>query len=87
MEKVLLLRKKNYDTKRHQNCYSYIVKRNDAIKLLEDIYPYLIIPTKESRAQLILLKYKAVTPRNGRYSEEMLKSKIDFYNEFISIKQ
>ena len=86
MEKVLLLRKKNYDTKRHQNCYSYIVKRNDDIKLLEDIYPYLIIPTKKSRAQLILLKYKAVTPRNGRYSEEMLKSKIDFYNEFISIK-
>lgn len=41
---MLLLRKKNYDTKRHQNCYSYIVKRNDAIKLLEDIYPYLIIP-------------------------------------------
>ena len=37
-------------------------------------------------AQLILTKYKLVTPRNGRYSEEMLKAKIDFYNEFISIK-
>ena len=35
---------------------------------------------------LILTKYKLVTPRNGRYSEEMLKAKIDFYNEFISIK-
>ena len=62
------------------------LKYNDAIKLIEDIYPYLIIPTKKKRAQLILTRYKDVTPRNGRYSEEMLKDKMDFYNEFISIK-
>ena len=48
--------------------------------------PDLIIPAKKKRAQLILTKYKLVTPRNGRYSEEMLKAKINFYNEFISIK-
>ena len=48
--------------------------------------PDLIIAAKKKRAQLILTKYKLVTPRNGRYSEEMLKAKIDFYNEFISIK-
>ena len=48
--------------------------------------PDLIITDKKKRAQLILTKYKLVTPRNGRYSEEMLKAKIDFYNEFISIK-
>ena len=48
--------------------------------------PDLIISAKKKRAQLILTKYKLVTPRNGRYSEEMLKAKIDYYNEFISIK-
>ena len=46
----------------------------------------LIIPSKKKRAELILTKYKLVTSRNGGYSEEMLKAKIDFYNEFISIK-
>ena len=40
----------------------------------------LIIPSKKKRAELILTKYKLVTPRNGRYSEKMLKSKIYFYN-------
>ena len=62
------------------------IEYNDAIKLIEAVYPYLIIPAKKKRAQLILTKYKLVTPRNGRYSEEMLKAKLDFYNEFISIK-
>ena len=81
-----IINKKNYNPEKHQNCYSYIVKYNDAIKLIEAVSPYLIIPSKKNRAQLILTKYYLVTPRNGRYSEEMLKAKIDFYNEFISIK-
>ena len=84
--KGVIVSKKNYNPEKHQDCYSYTLKYNDAIKLIEDIYPYLIIPTKKKRAQLILTRYKDVTPRNGRYSEEMLKDKMDFYNEFISIK-
>lgn len=61
--------KKNYNTEKHKDCYSYILKRNDAINLLEEIYPYLIIETKRERANLILTKYKMLTPRNDRYSE------------------
>lgn len=37
-------------------------------------------------AELILTKYKKVTPRNGRYNEEMKANKKRFYEEFISIK-
>lgn len=71
---------KNYNPERHQDCYSYQLKYTDAINLIKDIYPYLIIKTKRKRAELILKKYKSVTPRNGRSSKEMLKSNIDFYS-------
>ncbi|EKQ55459.1 MULTISPECIES: LAGLIDADG family homing endonuclease [unclassified Clostridium] len=84
--KGVIKQKKNYDNFKHKDCYSYILKYNDAIKLLKEIYPFLIINSKRKRAELILNKYKSLTPRNGRYSDELLKAKSDFYNEFISIK-
>ncbi|MDF2883079.1 MAG: hypothetical protein K0R54_3636 [Clostridiaceae bacterium] len=86
IRKGVIKQKKNYNSSKHKDCYSYILKYNDAIKLLEEIYPYLIINSKRKRAELILNKYKALTPRNGRYSEELLKAKYEFYTEFISIK-
>ena len=82
----IIKNKKNYNPENHRNCYSYILKYDDAIKFLEDIYPYLIIKSKKMRAFLIINEYKNVTPRNGRYSSHMLKIKEEFYKEFISIK-
>lgn len=81
-----IIKKKNYNQSLHKNCYSYILRRNDAINFIKEIYPFLIIESKKKRAKLILDKYKSLTSRNGRYSYEMLKAKEDFYNEFISIK-
>jgi len=78
--------KKNYNKDNHKDSYTYTVKYNDAIELLKQIQPYLIIETKKKRAELILSKYKKVTPRNGRYNEEMKTNKERFYEEFISIK-
>lgn len=84
--KGVIKRKKNYNIAEHKDCYSYVLKYNDAIVFLQEIYPYLIINSKKKRAGLILNKYKSVTSRNGRYSDELLKEKLNFYNEFISIK-
>lgn len=81
-----ITKKKNYDLEHHRDCYSYILRRNDAIDFLKEIYPYLIIDSKKRRANLILEKYKSLTPRNGRYSTELLKAKKLFYEEFIRIK-
>lgn len=81
-----IISKKNYNPEIHKDCYSYILRRNDAINLIQEIYPYLIINSKKNRAQLIIEKYKLLTPRNGRYSDEMIKAKENFYNEFIAIK-
>lgn len=84
--KGVIKRKKNYNIADHKDCYSYILKYNDAIVFLQEISKYLIINSKKKRAELILNKYKSVTPRNGRYSDELLQEKLNFYNEFISIK-
>ena len=86
VEKGVIKRKKNYNISEHKDCYSYVLKYNDAIVFLQEIYPYLIINSMRKRAELILNKYKSVTPRNGRYSDKLLQEKINFYNEFISIK-
>ncbi|AUN16358.1 LAGLIDADG family homing endonuclease [Clostridium botulinum] len=79
-------RKKNYNTEKHTDSFIYTIKYNDAINLLIQIEPYLVIKNKKTRARLIIEKYKSLTPRNGKYSNEMLKAKEEFYKEFISIK-
>lgn len=45
--KGTIINKKNYNPDKHQNCYIYILKYNDAIKFIESVYPYLIIPSKK----------------------------------------
>lgn len=82
----IIISKKNYNPHLHKDCYSYVLKYNAAISLLEDITPYLIIDSKIKRANLILEKYKELTPRNGRYTNELIEKKILFYNEFLSVK-
>lgn len=77
--------KKNYKPHFHENSFTYIVKYNDAITMLEMIEPYLVIKQKKQRAQLIINRYKSLTPRNGRYSAEQLNAKMQFYKDFMAI--
>ncbi|MGO5073270.1 LAGLIDADG family homing endonuclease [Clostridium sporogenes] len=79
-------RKKNYNTEEHTDSFTYTIKYNDAINLLVQIEPYLVIKNKQKRAKLIIEKYKSVTLQNGKYSDEMLKTKEKFYKEFINVK-
>lgn len=76
--------KKNYNIDKHKNSYSYEVRYNDAINILIEIEPYLIIKSKKKRARLIIEKYKELTPRNGHYTNEMIEAKEEFYNQFIN---
>ncbi|WP_202768134.1 hypothetical protein [Clostridium paridis] len=66
--------------------FSYIKEYNDAIKLLELISPYLIINSKRFRTDMIITEYKSLTPRNGRYLDEFLERKLDFYQGFMEVK-
>lgn len=49
-----------------------------AIELLKEVLPYLKHEVKLDRARLIVDEYYAVTPRNGKYTEDMRKRKADF---------
>ncbi|WP_346929116.1 hypothetical protein [Clostridium sp.] len=82
----VIIKKKNYNPEKHKLSYSFVIKQNNAIKLLEDIYPYLIIESKRKRAEMIITQYKSLTPRNGRYTDEQLAKKESFYEEFINAK-
>ncbi|WP_346935510.1 hypothetical protein [Clostridium sp.] len=82
----VIIKKKNYNPEKHKLSYSFVIKQNNAIKLLEDIYPYLIIESKRKRAEMIITQYKSLTPRNGRYTDELLAKKEMFYEEFINAK-
>lgn len=71
----VIIKKKNYNPEKHKLSYSFVIKQNNAIKLLEDIYPYLIVESKRKRAEMIITQYKSLTPRNGRYTDEQLAKK------------
>ena len=46
---------------------------SDSLRILKEIHPFLRV--KRKQAYLILKHYKEVTPRNGRYSPELLEKK------------
>jgi hypothetical protein len=78
--------KKNYDLNKYSNSFVYTLKYEEALLLLKLIEPYLVINTKKIRAKFILDYYKKLTPRNGKYTKEMLEAKNKFYQDFMDIK-
>ncbi|MDT8858703.1 LAGLIDADG family homing endonuclease [Alkalihalobacillus sp. MEB130] len=77
--------KKNYHPSFHKNSFSLIIKnKEDIFYLLKSIIPYLRIPQKIKRANLILHKYNIVTRRNGKYTPDALISKRQFEHDFFS---
>jgi hypothetical protein len=69
----------------HTPSYAYKVANTQALDLLGQICSYLQT-YKKARAELVLAKYKALTPRNGRYSTELLANREQFVQEFLAIK-
>lgn len=69
----------------HKQAYKQNLKYNKVIDMLNEISEYLLEPSKKARADLILNKYKEVTPQNGRYSEEKLKQKMQFEEDFFNL--
>ena len=80
-----IINKKNYNEEKYLDSYTYRVIYDNAIKLLKQIEPYLIINRKKLRAKHIIDNYKNVTPRNGKYSNEMKKKKEQFYIDFMAL--
>lgn len=68
----------------HKPCWSWKVTYNAAINFLSIILPYMKEPQKIHRARLLVEKYKLVTPRNGKYNEELLAKRSAFNQEFFA---
>lgn len=71
--------KKQRKLSHHSLAYTLKVRDNHAIRLLNDIKQWLII--KRRHAELITGRYKKPTPRNGKYTDEMLRKKLEFVFE------
>lgn len=67
----------------HKQSWSWRLTNDTVFPFLQAIIKYMKEPTKIYRANLLLEEYKKVTPRNGKYSEEMSAKKLDFQERFF----
>lgn len=61
--------------------YTNLPKCLDILKNIKSIHPI-----KSKRIALVLSKMKSLTPRNGKYTKEMLAAREKFQSDFLSIK-
>lgn len=69
----------------HNVSWDWKIAHNLALEFLKDILPYMRIQRKIRRAELLLSEYKNLTPRNGKYSSEMLAAKLDLVDRFHKV--
>lgn len=67
---------------RHSPSYHYFLSCSQALALLEQLHPYLRT-YKRARADLALRHYRALTPRNGKYTPEQRASRARFEDLFL----
>ena len=69
----------------HTPSFAYAVYNRQALALLQKILPYLTSYNRQ-RAEIILRDYVKLTPRNGKYTSEIVAEKIQFENTVLAIK-
>ncbi|MFH1875102.1 MAG: LAGLIDADG family homing endonuclease [Pseudomonadota bacterium] len=63
----------------HNQAFVYEIRDDKALKFLAEIKDLLII--KKPHAKLLIDCYKKVTPRNGKYTKEMMAKKMKLVAE------
>lgn len=69
------IRKKVRKLPQHHQAYTWTVRDNRAISLLKIVEKLLIV--KRSHSELITRNYKKLTPRNGKYTAEQARKKLE----------
>ena len=64
----------------HSPSFTYSISNRQALQLLEQIAPYLR-SYKATRAKVIIENYINLTPRNGRYTEDIRTER----NRFLTL--
>ena len=76
--------KKTYQVQ-HKPGFAYSITNRQALSLLEQIVNYLQ-SYKKSRAELVLAEYIKLTPRNGKYSDELASKREQFIKTFFQLQ-
>lgn len=76
---------KRVSSARHTPSFVYAVTSAQALDLLRQVLPWLQ-SYKRQRAELALRSYAMLTPRNGKYSKELLEKRQEFEQEFLNLK-
>ena len=69
----------------HSISYDWKLTDRRTLRFLQVVRPYLVIERKLRRCDLLLQAYLECTPRNGRYTEDMLLKKQAFLDNFASL--
>ncbi len=69
----------------HSISYDWRLTDRRALVFLKSIRPHLHIQRKIRRIDLLLTSYITSTPRNGRYTNAMLKQKQELVEQFFSL--
>lgn len=69
----------------HTPSFTYAVYNRQALIIVEQVLSFLK-SYKRERAELILSNYLTLTPRNGKYSDDLLARKNEFEKAVLSLK-
>lgn len=75
--------KKKTTQSHHTPSFTYAIYNRQALSLLEQISEYLMT-YKKRRTELILQNYIKLTPRNGKYTEQMKLEREIFEKEVLT---
>lgn len=68
----------------HTPSFVFVIYSRQALDLLQRILPYLRT-YKRARAELLLRRYVLATPRNGRYTPELIEARAALERDFFAI--
>lgn len=67
----------------HKQAWVWHARYSAALNFLSQVRPWLRVPEKCRRADLLLQEYPRLTPRNGKYTSEMRTQKLAFEDRFF----
>lgn len=76
--------RKKASSDRHTPSYCFAISSRQALALLREIQPHLR-SYKRLRAEMALSYYESLTPRNGKYTTELLARRREFEARFLGI--
>jgi LAGLIDADG-like domain len=71
-------------SEKHAPSFCYTVSNRQALSCIAQVMPYLRTYKRE-RARLALTDYIRLTPRNGKYTDALLRQRLEFENRFLGL--